>query len=248
MGKLWSRVALLGVMVLSWAMADAQDASRQDAVPELRISASSRAELVAQVREQLLRWRARDGRDAAIRQVGMWRVPDQLDGSVRVTASVRSPRDGVHQVDIAVVPKDGKAGGLRFVLHDPQPVWVAAQSLARGEPLRCESFRRDWRVERSSRAVVDDACPGSEPSRLKRPLAVGEVLMASDVAPLSAVQDRQAARVLVRVGAIEVEATGVALADAQVGQPLPVKVGTSAAVLRTVVVAPGEARLGESLQ
>lgn len=244
------RLALLSAMALAWPVGHAQGTPRAEDAPVLNVSALSREALSAQVREQLLQWRGQGGHVAAIQQVGMWRVPAQFDTPPRVQASVRALGVDAHQVDVSLVTQEGEPapGGMRFVLRDPMPVWVAAQPLSRGDRLQCEAFRREWRIGRSPRALLADACPGGEPSRLKRPLAAGEVLMASDVAPLGAVQEQQAARVTVRVGAIQVEATGVALADAQVGQVSSVKVGTSAAVLRAVVVAPGELRLGESVQ
>jgi len=71
--------------------------------------------------------------------------------------------------------------------------------------------------------------------------------MDSDVAPEAAVQAQQVATVTSRLGNIEIQAKGIALADAQIGQRVPIRLNGQTQVIMAVVTAPGQVRVWEGM-
>lgn len=170
------------------------------------------------------------------------------DGAgVRVSTVVKPLDPRTRQLD--VVLQDGAArpaGVMRFVLRDQAQVWVLARAMSRRDALGCADVRLAWETSPPPAALSMARCDGLQAlGRLKRALSAGAVLSANDLLPADAMFHRDPARVVVSVGAVQIEARGMVMADARVGQLVPVKVDGQPEVLRAVVVAPGEVHLME---
>lgn len=107
-----------------------------------------------------------------------------------------------------------------------QPVYVARHALAAGAQAVGDDFER-----RDGNVVGLEALPAAPQAqgwRLRHALAQGQVLTQAAMPQAGMVFRGDAVRLLIRHGAVEIEARGVALADAAPGQALAVRLPAAA--------------------
>lgn len=168
----------------------------------------------------------------------------------RVSWQPAVARQGDWLVSLRAVPEqaDGPVVDVRFVARERQAVWRVGMPLQKGDAIDCASLHQDGRVQRSGPAVWQGRCDALSGLVARRPIGVGEVLMQSDVGPRPAVLREQAVHVLSRSQGIVIEARGLALADASVGQRVPVRIAGQDRVLQAIVMAPGELQIMEGME
>lgn len=187
-----------------------------------------------------------------VEPLGGWRWPANVASADRWRVSWQPAvaRQGDWLVTLRAVPEqaEGPAVELRFVAREHQVVWRVGMPLKKGDAIDCTLLNRDTRVQRQGPRVWQGGCESLSGLVARRPLAVGEVLTQSDVGPRPAVQREQAVQVSSRSQGIVIQARGMALADASVGQRVPVRIAGHDRVLQATVTAPGELQIMEGME
>ena len=166
-------------------------------------------------------------------------------GAWELNVSLSQASEAIRQIKPAVV---------RYRVSLLAPVWVVTGAVRKGDSLSCQLLQQDWRTDgmasRGGHALHVDwhgACTALVGTQARRPLQPGDVLKTADVAAVTAIWGQQEAVVVARQGSIEIEAKGMALADAQVGQRVPVRLNGQNRVVHGVVSAPGVIKVTEGL-
>lgn len=130
-------------------------------------------------------------------------------------------------------------------VHDPRTTAVYAEAYAATTPadrIRTDVRLVDWTCCAGATAVEPARL---QDARLRRAVHTGEPLLESDFEPQPAVEARQAVRVDVARGAVHLSATGVALADAGIGDAVLVRLDGAHQALRGHVVAAHQVTIDE---
>lgn len=186
--------------------------------------------------------------------LGGWHWPAKVAAADRWRISWQPAvaRQGDWLVTLHAVPDpaDGAVVDVRFLARERQAVWRVGMPLKKGDAIGCASLNQDTRVQRQGPRVWQGNCETLSNQGLvaRRPLGVGEVLTQSDVGPRPAVQREQAVQVSSRSQGIVIQARGLALADASVGQRVPVRIAGHDRVLQATVTAPGELQIMEGME
>lgn len=133
---------------------------------------------------------------------------------------------------------EGHAPTLKFTVHPTAIAWTAAVALHRGDPLNCQTLKPASHPKHAT--YWYGRCEDLSGATTRHPLLPGDVLRSTDLMPQATVHEQQEATVSAHVGAVAVEARGMVLADADVGQTVAVKIAGHASAVRAVVVAPGQ--------
>lgn len=231
-----------------------------EVAPDVSISSERfHADAVTDLRAQIQSWLEasfqRGGQRVQLELLGSWSMSDLSwpDVVVRVQRSKRD-RAGT-MIDLTVCPAQqvgcaaSEAGSLRYRVQTLSPVWVLTGPYIKGDTPSCEGLRQTWRVQKQDGAQTSwqGACDSLAVMRIRHPLQPGDVLKATDVMPAGGVIDKQDTLVIARLGGVEIQAKGMALADARVGQQVPVRLNGQAHVVHGVVSAPGVVRVMEGL-
>lgn len=250
-------VAFMG-LVWAWlagsAMAD--DNGAHPPAMEQVVTARTSGELLQALRPWVaahLRSQLGQGQ-VEVEPLGGWRWPAKAASTDRWRVSWQPAvaRQGDWLVTLRAVPEqaDAQAVDVRFVAREHQAVWRVGMPLKKGDAIDCTLLKQDTRVQRQGPRVWQGGCETLSAQGLvaRRPLAVGEVLTQSDVGPRPAVQREQVVQVSSRSQGIVIQARGLALADASVGQRVPVRIAGHDRVLQATVTAPGELQIMEGME
>lgn len=242
MRVMWRGAGRAASWALAWACAVGVGAAWGDApaaaLPE-RIAAQ---DLAAWLEGSL----SRQGVSAEVEAQGAWPHGQgaRVAGQPVVTQQVRE--GGLWRVQVELQDEGGQPLlSTRFLARERQPVWVLSTLVRKGEPLRCEQVRAEQRVWHQRLLAWQGACAALAEQVMRRTLQAGEVLTVADVGPPHAVREQQQAVVWSRVNGIAVQASGQVLADAQVGQRVPVRLTGQTQVIQALVMAPGQLQVTE---
>lgn len=191
-----------------------------------------------------------------VQAIGGWHWPAAHGGAERwrVTWEPAEARRGDWLVSLNAVPDQAEGDGLgnavavRFVGRPMQTVWRARAPLKKGDPIDCALLSQDTRAPSQGTRPWQGRCEDLVGLVARRPIGAGEVLTQSDAGLRPAVQREQAVNVLSRSQGIVIQARGQALADASVGQRVPVRIAGHDRVLQATVTAPGELQIMEGMQ
>ena len=157
----------------------------------------------------------------------------------RVVPGTALARRMLVHVDVHVGARHWRTWPVWFSVHAWRPAWVARSALAVGQPVGEQQFR----VERAEVAGLASPPlpPGQppQPLRLRRALEAGAVLTAQHVEPQPAVARHQPVQVQVQAGAVSLQASGLAMADARIGERVRVLNPASRESFNARVVAAG---------
>ncbi|MGC4061419.1 MAG: flagellar basal body P-ring formation chaperone FlgA [Aquabacterium sp.] len=255
MRRLWCAVAL-GLALASSGPAFADEVSAPDSV-SLEGSHSFRAESLSSLNLQLKNWLREQfqaqGKSVMLEPQGAWGLSKTWLPVLNVHAAEPVRTAEGWSLDLAVLPANAaassvKAASVRFKVIELHAVWVANASMRKGDQVSCLMLSQDARPRKVHGDSWQGDCAGLDGMRVKHALQPGDVLMRTDVGPASAVRDQQEAIVVTRLGAIEIQAKGMALADAQIGQKVPVRLAGQGKVIQAVVTAPGTVQVMEGMQ
>jgi flagella basal body P-ring formation protein FlgA len=137
---------------------------------------------------------------------------------------------------------------LRFLVRQRQAVWRVHAPVNKGDELGCEVLSLQTRIKPAGTRVWQGRCEELAGLVARRPLPAGEVLAEGDVGPRPAVHREQVVQVWSRSHGIEVSAAARVLADAAVGQRVPVRISGSNGVLQATVVSPGVLQIVEGME
>lgn len=225
--------------------------------PQASAQQGFRADSLRSLNEQLKAWLLdvfqTQGKSVAIEAQGAWGLTKAWlpEVNVAIQEQIRT-KDG-WQVALSVLPADAmvakpKAASVKFKVFELQPVWLAAAAIRKGDEASCSLLRQDKRLRRAPAETWQGDCAGLSGLRMRHALQPGDILMAKDIGPASAVQDQQETMVITRLGRVEIQAKGRALADAQIGQKVPVLMVGQGSVIQAVVTAPGTVQVIEGMQ
>lgn len=253
-------VAFVGVMwacLAGSAMADDTAASSESSAPlEQLVTASTLAELQQTLQPWVTSHLQAQVGAVQVEPLGGWRWPTR-SGSAnrwRVTWRPAEARLGGWLVALHAVRDDdgdgdvGPGVDVRFFGRAQQLVWRLRAPVQKGDPIACSALRQDMRVKRSDARIWQGPCEALSAFVARRSLAAGDVLTESDVGPQPAVHSQQAVQVWSRSQGIVIQARGQALADASIGQRVPVRMAGQSSVLQATVMAPGELQIMEGME
>jgi flagellar basal body P-ring formation protein FlgA len=126
-----------------------------------------------------------------------------------------------------------------FAVRAWRPVWVAREPVAAGQATSQGFFTVEQREITALPSPPWPAGQGLEGLRLRRAVDAGAVLTAAQVELLPAVARNQPVRVQVNAGLVALQAAGVALADARIGERVRVLNPASRETFAARVVADG---------
>jgi flagella basal body P-ring formation protein FlgA len=236
------------VSLASTAMADTADLPPNHALTHevLALSGVSAQAFEFQLGQWLQRRFEQSGSKVQVEPIGSWgTLPLALaDVKAAIHMQTRSP-DG-WQVTVAVTATAQGAEKVferRFRVREMHAVWVASASMRKGDALSCTCVQKAQRTGRSLSAAWQSPCESLQGLLLRKPLAAGDVLMASDVSEPLAVSQQQVAVVTARLGDVLVQGEGVVLSDAHIGQTVSVRMSGQTTVIQGLVTAPGQVQV-----
>lgn len=182
------------------------------------------------------------GKDCDVRYLGGWRqsggAPVAANNEMLATKGALdvSATDGTH------------SWTLRFSVDHLITAWSVNKTVAKGEALSCADLLQVKVASRQSSGVLTEAvCPlpqhGYQSARF---LQAGHVLKPGDIRTPPAIQELSSVDLRVTQGGIQLTVSGVALADGDVGQLVPVKLAIGdgpAKIVKGQVAGPGLALL-----
>jgi flagella basal body P-ring formation protein FlgA len=138
----------------------------------------------------------------------------------------------------------------------PTTAWLTAplrrevlalrHAVRRGEPVTCDDTVSVLRVpEAVPTGALSGRCELGALAVARRPLGASDLLRSADVGAAPSVAARAEVRIRVRVGPITIEKAGTALADANTGDAVLVRLAGSAQAVRGVVVGRDVVDVGE---
>lgn len=248
-------VGLMWAWLAGSAMAEDTAVSFEPSAPlEQLVTASTSAELLQALQPWVTSHLQAQVGAVQVEPLGGWRWPNRL-GSVnrwRVTWQPAQARQGGWLVALHAVRDGGgdAAPGVdvRFIGRTQQVVWRLRTPVQKGDVIACSALSQDKRVTRSDVRVWQGPCESLPAFVARRPLAAGDVLTESDVGSKPDVHSQQAVQVWSRSQGIVIQALGQALADATVGQRVPVRIAGQSSVLQATVMAPGELQIMEGME
>lgn len=196
---------------------------------------------------------AEAGQAVQIEALGAWGMQPAWLPDVRASIVEQVRTNSAWQVTVSLAPSTNPDGAAdmaatyRFKALELKPVWVAAVPLSKGDDVSCSHVRLESRVVKGTAASWQGGCEALQGQRMRHALSPGDAVMVRDVAFVGAVTEHQEAIVTSRLGNVEVQALGMALADAQVGQRVPVRLNGQKTVIQAVVTAPGQVQVIEGL-
>lgn len=251
----------LGLLAPLHSLARAGEAAE----PEV-LSTRVHADSVVALHEQIKAWLAASfgSQDAAgtartlVDSQGTWGLDQALLPDVVARVLSRQYERGAWEFSLELSPVSDAAAPsrpavARYRVSLLAPVWVVTGAVRKGDALSCQVLQQDWRPDGGNRAAHaihanwQGACEALMGSQARRPLQPGDVLKTADIASAAAILGQREAVVVTRQGAIEIQAKGMALADAQVGQRVPVRLNGQDHVVHGVVSAPGVIKVTEGL-
>lgn len=240
------------VVALMWAWpTDSAWADATEPLSEQVLSAASSAELLSALQPWVsAQLQARVG-PVQVQPLGAWRWPrsTQRGTDWRVTWQQPTARQEGWLVSLQATPVGGgQAVALRFLARAQEQVWRLRASVRQGDPIACSALSRDLRSRQAGVRVWQGPCEGLSALVARRALAPGEVLVESDLGPPPAVHRQQVVQVWSRSQGIEIQAEAQVLADASVGQRVPVRLARGGPVLHATVVAPGQLQVLEGIE
>jgi flagella basal body P-ring formation protein FlgA len=194
-----------------------------------------------------------------VESLGAWGLDPSLLPDVVARVQSRQYVRGAWELNVSLSPASEavrhiKPAVVRYRVSLLAPVWVLTGAVRKGDSLSCQLLQQDWRTEGMASKGGDalhvnwhGACNALAGSQARRPLQPGDVLKTADIAAVTAIWGQQEAMVVARQGGIQIEAKGMALADAQVGQRVPVRLNGQDRVVQGVVSAPGVIKVTEGL-
>lgn len=221
--------------------------------------AEFRANDLTALRDQLQSWLVQTFRNEGVvvrgEVLGEWGLNVSVLPDVAVRVHRKLLASGNWQLDLTLCPavdqlcQAASRALIRYRVRELTKVWVVAGELKKGDALVCGALRREWRDTRSrgTNANWQEACEALAGWRARHPLQAGDVLKSTDLMPQDGVIEKDVAQVITRLGNIEIQAKGMVLADARVGQQVPVRLTGQTNVVQCVVVAPGVVRVMEGL-
>lgn len=230
--------------------------------PDIGASGSAaefRATDLTVLRDQLQSWLVQTFRSEGVvvrgEVLGEWGLSTSVLPDVAVRANRKRLASGSWQLDLTLCPavdqlcQAASRALIRFRVRELAEVWVVAGELKKGDALVCGALRREWRDARARgvEANWQEACEALAGWRARHPLQPGDVLKSTDLMPQDGVMEKDVAQVFTRLGNIEIQAKGMVLADARVGQQVPVRLTGQTNVVQCVVIAPGVVRVMEGL-
>jgi flagella basal body P-ring formation protein FlgA len=204
-------------------------------------------QLSSWLREQL----AMQGYDVDVVAQGIWGVSSNKPMAVRAELATETREGGSWQITLRLT-QPANVGMVhlavaKFGILEHLPVWTVGTRVRKGDGLSCGNLQRESRVRRSSLKPWQGDCSILSGQVARRALEVGDVLMSTDIGIVQAVQAQQEAVVVARVQGIEIQARGQVLADAAVGQRVPVKLNGQSHVIHGVVTGPAQVRVMEGM-
>ena len=128
-------------------------------------------------------------------------------------------------------------------------VWIAARRISKGEAAGCADFRVERRVAQRvparALALPCEVLPGTV---ALREIAERDVIRSHDIGIAPEVMGGSVVRVAVMSGAIRVTTVATALADARVGEPVPVRLENPRRTLLARVTGVGAVELEAASQ
>jgi flagella basal body P-ring formation protein FlgA len=248
LGLLFS-LSCLGLLGQAWA-------SEPSPAPKSAVGVDIQAETLPDLTSQLTSWVSqlfeRSGQSVNVEQQGTWGMrPDWLPSvHAEVTTQTRTRAGWLVTVSLATagVSANAKADTqVRFKVTELSTAWVSSVPLRKGDSIACTQLKQVQRAMRPGHTTWRGDCERLGNMQMRHALQPGDVLMDSDVAPEAAVQAQQVATVTSRLGNIEIQAKGIALADAQIGQRVPIRLNGQTQVIMAVVTAPGQVRVWEGM-
>jgi flagella basal body P-ring formation protein FlgA len=165
--------------------------------------------------------------------------PGAVSLHARVAEGTALARRMVVSVDIHIDRQHWRTVPVWFAVRAWRPVWVARAPLAAGQVTRAEHFVVQQREVAALNALPVPSDRQLDAWRLRRSLERDAVLTVAQVEPLPAVARNQPVRVHVQAGHVELQAAGVALADARIGERVRVLNPASRESFAARVVAAG---------
>lgn len=243
MGSMW-------VWLTGYAMAN--ESASILPLPEQMVTARTSGELMQALQPWVTAHLRTQVGLVQVEPLGEWRWPVKRISADRwrVTWEPAVARQHDWLVSLRAMPEqaDGKVVEVRFLAREQQVVWRVLMPVRKGDAIDCEALRQDIRVHRSGRVAWQGDCAALSGLVARRPLSVNEVLLDGDLGPKPAVEREQAVQIWTRSQGIVIQARGQALADASVGQRVPVRIAGHDGVLQATVMAPGELQIMEGAQ
>jgi flagella basal body P-ring formation protein FlgA len=156
-------------------------------------------------------------------------------------------RSGQDWLDVWLYQVGAYVGAVRVYVGREIMALVSRHTLERHAQMSCADFDRAYVDARRvpARDIAVEACSAAtEGQDLRRAFAAGDVLMESDLIVRPLVIEGASVRVRTRVAAVQIEETGRALADAQIGQRVRVRVGNSPDPVEGLVGGDGVVEVG----
>ncbi|MCW7540881.1 flagellar basal body P-ring formation chaperone FlgA [Aquabacterium sp. A7-Y] len=120
-----------------------------------------------------------------------------------------------------------------------QDLLVLRRAMARGAAVRCADLSLEQRpVDLGRQGWLPAPCALAEGTVLRRPLGAGDALRAADVGARPAVAEMERVSIRVQAGAVVLESAGIALADAELGEPVRVRPHISRQTVAARVIGP----------
>lgn len=187
-----------------------------------------------------------------VETLGAWGKAEPAQAAQSWRVSWRPPvarQDGwLVKLDASVDAAKAESLELRFLVRERQAVWRLLAPVNQGDGLGCETLSLQTRIKPAGTRVWQGRCEELAGLVARRPLAAGEVLTEGDVRLRPAVHREQVVEVWSRSHGIEVSAAARVLADAAVGQRVPVRLSGSSGVLQATVVSPGVLQIVEGME
>ncbi|HEX8956836.1 MAG TPA: flagellar basal body P-ring formation chaperone FlgA [Burkholderiaceae bacterium] len=143
------------------------------------------------------------------------------------------------QVDVLLDGGYYRTVPVTFSVSVTGPAYVARKDLPKGAVPNCGDVELQQReLAALASAPQDGDCSGWQ-RRMKRNLAVGEVLLAAATETLPTVSEGQYVTLKVAEGAVLIESRALALTDGEIGQRIAVRPATSEEPVLATVVGPG---------
>ncbi|MCS6932168.1 MAG: flagellar basal body P-ring formation chaperone FlgA [Acetobacteraceae bacterium] len=122
------------------------------------------------------------------------------------------------------------------------PVVVAVRRIPAGRPIGAADLREErWRAERVRPGMAASLAEVAG-RQSRRPIGEGQPVVLSDLAAASVISRNETVTVEVEQGALALTLRGRALADAALGEAVPVMNPSSRAVIETIAIGPGRVR------
>lgn len=165
--------------------------------------------------------------------------PGAVSVKARVAENTPLSRRMLVHVDVNVDAQHWRTMAVWFAVQAWRPVWVAREPVAAGQATSQGFFTVEQREITALSSPPWPAMQGLEGLRLRRAVDAGTVLTAAQVEFLPAVARNQPVRVQVNAGLVSLQAAGVALADARIGERVRVLNPASRESFAARVVADG---------